>query len=111
MLSLSTRVFVTRFSLGPAPSADSPALSPTRLPATPPTRYPGGWSFGQDPGGLLKSGSEVHEPWDQSALAGASLKTWVMSASRAAPKRALPSGHRWTVSSLRARIHWDFGAW
>ena len=49
-----------------------------------PTRYPGGWSSGHAPGGSLKFGSDVHDPWDQSAPAGASLNTDVMSANSAA---------------------------
>ena len=41
--------------------------------------HPGGWSSGHAPGGLLKLGSDVHDPWDQSPVAAASPNTDVMS--------------------------------
>ena len=46
---------------------------------------PGGWSSGQAPGGLLKSGSVTQVPCDQSPTAGSRWKTDVMSASSASP--------------------------
>ena len=72
LLSPSIRVLVTGASLGPAVEAGRGDAQPS-----------GGWSSGHAPGGLLKSGSDVHEPWDQSPAAGLSAKTDVMSERRA----------------------------
>ena len=92
MLSLSIRVLVTAASLGPGPRAFSLGRVCPQVDAgvggradRPRAHGPGGWSSGHAPGGLLKLGSDVHDPWDQSPAAGVSPKTAVMSVSSASP--------------------------